>query len=76
MTKYHIKKDGTPGVCTAINRCPYGGEGEHYPTKEAAHDAFQKQMEIKHGLGANKIQFIKNFIDNLPDDVNQWGRFF
>lgn len=31
MAKYHIKKDGTPGVCRAQNgNCPFGGESEHF----------------------------------------------
>lgn len=37
MARYHIKKDGTPGLCHARpGFCPLGGEGEHYPSMEAA----------------------------------------
>lgn len=34
---YHIKKDGTPGVCRAKpGNCPYGDSSEHFKTKEEA----------------------------------------
>lgn len=37
MARYHIKKDGTPGVCHAQpGKCPLGGEGQHSPTAQAA----------------------------------------
>lgn len=40
MAKYHISKDGTPGVCHAQNgNCPLGGADQHYPTMEAAQAA-------------------------------------
>lgn len=35
MTKYHIKKDGTRGVCTAtIRPCPRGGAAQHFENPE------------------------------------------
>lgn len=35
MTKYHIKKDGTPGICTATVRpCPRGGAAQHFENPE------------------------------------------
>ena len=35
MTKYHIKKDGTRGVCTATVRpCPRGGAAQHFENPE------------------------------------------
>lgn len=46
MAKYHIKKDGTPGVCRAQNgNCPFGGESEHFPTKEEAQNYADKRHE-------------------------------
>ena len=57
---YHIKKDGTPGICRAKNgNCPYGDLSEHFSTKEEAqiyadklnevnpNDTIKKQKEIK-----------------------------
>lgn len=44
MARYHIKKDGTPGICHAQpGNCPLGGEGEHYPSMEAAQAAADSQ---------------------------------
>lgn len=46
MAKYHIKKDGTHGVCRAQNgNCPFGGESEHFPTKEEAQNYATKDMK-------------------------------
>lgn len=40
MTKYHIKRDGTPGVCHAVKgHCPLGGADNHFTTQEAAQQA-------------------------------------
>ena len=57
---YHIKKDGTPGICRAKNgNCPYGDSSEHFSSKEEAqiyadklnevnpNDTIKKQKEIK-----------------------------
>lgn len=59
MTRYHIKKDGTPGQCHAQpGHCPLGGEGEHYPSMEAA----QAAADIK-----NMENFSKSDIINKSD---------
>lgn len=40
MTKFHIKRDGTPGICYAEKgKCPLGGDNVHFPTREAAQQA-------------------------------------
>lgn len=37
MAKYHIKKDGSPGICTAQEgACPLGGTNEHFNSPEEA----------------------------------------
>lgn len=36
MSKYHIKKDGSPGVCKATHNCPLGDANEHYNSVEEA----------------------------------------
>lgn len=43
MAKYHINpQTGDPGVCKAIaGGCPFGGEEEHYTSKEAARAAYE-----------------------------------
>ena len=45
MAKFHIKKDGTPGRCTATGRCPLGGKSgheNHFNTMEEAQAAADK----------------------------------
>lgn len=44
MTKYHIKKDGTPGVCRATKNCPIGGVSSHFDTMEAAEQESQRRL--------------------------------
>lgn len=46
VTKYHIKKDGTRGVCTAIVRpCPRGGAAQHFDNPEEMDVAIDKMHE-------------------------------
>ena len=42
--KYHISPStGNPNKCSAsVKPCPLGGENEHYPSKEAAREAYEK----------------------------------
>lgn len=52
MTKYHVKLDGTPGICRAKSgNCPLGGDNEHYLTEAAAQRAAQQEMEKEFGVG-------------------------
>lgn len=45
---YHIKKDGTPGICRAKpGNCPLGGDENHFPTKEEAQDYADKKNELE-----------------------------
>lgn len=48
--KYHIKPDGSTGVCTARIRCPYGDASAHYETQELADQASQSNMKSKFGV--------------------------
>lgn len=46
MSQYHVKKDGTPGICNAQKgRCPLGQLTEHFPTKEEAQEYADKLNE-------------------------------
>ena len=38
MAKYHIKRDGTPGECNALFKCPLGNRDLHFKTIEEAQD--------------------------------------
>ena len=44
MAKFHINsKTGEPGACQATQgKCPFGGASEHYTSKQAARDAFER----------------------------------
>lgn len=38
MAKYHIKRDGSPGECHALFKCPLGNRALHFKTIEEAQD--------------------------------------
>jgi hypothetical protein len=43
MSKYHINKQGNPGICKAEIDCPFGDlETAHYASKNAARAAYEK----------------------------------
>ena len=44
MTKFHLNYKGEPGVCSAKVNCPFGGEQEHFPSAQAARDAYEAVM--------------------------------
>lgn len=50
MAKYHIKKDGTPGICRAKGKCPLGGEQEHFDNKEDAQTYADIKNSGKYGV--------------------------
>ena len=50
MTKYHIKKDGTPGICRAKENCPLGGTNEHFESKESAQEYADNKNKSEHGI--------------------------
>jgi hypothetical protein len=43
--KFHVNPEtGNPNKCTAKKACPFGGDDKHYFSKEAAHEAFEKEQ--------------------------------
>ena len=43
MAKYHVKKDGTPGICKArLVHCPLGSENKHFSSIEDAQEYADK----------------------------------
>ena len=61
MAKYHIKRDGTPGICRAKDgNCPLGNESEHFSTKEEAQNYADKKHESIEKRNKLAVQFIKN----------------
>lgn len=47
--KYHISPEtGRPNICRAtVKPCPLGGEGDHYPSKEEAREAYEKKKQAE-----------------------------
>lgn len=49
--KWHINKKGVPAICNAEpGNCPFGGNGEHYPTREIAQRKADKENRLKNRL--------------------------
>lgn len=65
--KYHVKKDGTPGVCHALFKCPLGDESQHFSTLEEAQeyaDKINEELSVKR----NSVENYKNgFLKVLKD---------
>lgn len=65
--KYHVKKDGTPGVCHALFKCPLGDESQHFSTLEEAQeyaDKINEELSVK----SNSVENYKNgFLKVLKD---------
>lgn len=60
MSKYHIRKDGTPGVCNAQKgNCPFGESAPHFESIEAAQQFadLKNRIEVEDdfSLSWNKI---------------------
>lgn len=73
MAKYHIKKDGTPGICRAKDgNCPFGNELEHFPTKEEAqnyadklHERIEKRNKLARLFVSNRSWIVQRAITRL-----------
>lgn len=72
---YHIKKDGTPGVCRAKpGNCPYGDLSEHFPTVEEAQihaDKLNEQRIKRDKVGKDYIRnsYFSNEVDRVVYSV-------
>ena len=74
MSKFHIKRDGTPGVCHATKNCPLGGEDSHYNTVEEAQTAAQEKLANTYGLGGSseftELLEEKAYLNTVKGTVN------
>ena len=62
MAKYHIKKDGTPGICRArVKPCPLGGDEEHFYSREEAEKFADDMNEFV-------VKNIKKYDENVTED--------
>ena len=62
MAKFHIKKDGTPGVCNAKQgNCPYGDAQHHFSSEEKAQEYADKiNLEKLEAASQKPAQFNKS----------------
>ena len=61
MAKYHVKKDGTPGVCHAQEgNCPLGDSSQHFSNIQDAQDYADKINEEKAELSSMNTEEVKN----------------
>lgn len=67
MPKYHINPEsGNPYNCTAKpGNCPHAGDSEHYSTKDAARNAFEKSQEL--ATVATVAKAPKTFKEKIAD---------
>ena len=74
MSKFHIKKDGTPGTCHATKNCPLGGEDSHYSTMEEAQTVAQEKLANTYGLGGSSeftaLLEEKAYLNNVKGAMN------
>ena len=62
MPKYHVNPaTGNPGVCRAQKNCPFGGEADHYSTREEAREAYEKSQQLKD----DHVEALQKVYDNL-----------
>lgn len=67
--KFHINSLGEPGTCRAKqDRCPFGQESDHYPTKELAAKAYEVRMQGRTFKTASKNP--KNRENEIKSDTN------
>ena len=70
MAKYHVKKDGTPGVCHAQEgNCPLGGSDEHFSSAQEAQDYADKMNELAKETGIT----IENPVKIKPEQVEKFN---
>lgn len=45
MARYHVNKQGNPGLCHAQQQCPFGGVENHYASPAEARQAFEQAQQ-------------------------------
>lgn len=80
MARYHIKRDGTPGICRAKpGNCPYGKDSPHFESIEATQSFSDLKINIDSGnldyLTEDKIyslndQEAQSIRNSLGDRIN------
>ena len=63
MAKYHVKKDGTPGICHAQEgNCPLGDSSQHFSSVQEAQEYADEINELKTITDEQKNKF-KNILN-------------
>src|SRR5574344_416366 len=83
MPKYHIRKDGTPGVCNAQKgNCPFGESAPHFESIEAAQqfadlknrieveDDFSLSWNKVYSLNEKEADSLVNSIDKTVGEID------
>lgn len=74
MSKYHVNPAGEPGPCGANKNCPFGGDSDHYTTKEAAREAYEKNMSAETLPAASKKSAaIDSEVEKVIDTLVSYG---
>ena len=77
MAKYHVKKDGTPGICRAQEgNCPLGDSNRHFSTEFEAQEYADK---LKRTKGQKRDAIGRDYIRNsyfYGDVYKIYGRSF
>lgn len=67
MARYHINSKGEPAICRATKKpCPLGNENQHYDSKEAAREAFEKENS---GTLITTLKAKRPWEDHAIDDL-------
>lgn len=68
--KYHISpKTGNPNRCYATKQaCPLGGDDDHFPDKETARKAYEKEMESGVPTASRKPQTPDRSLKSLSEE--------
>ena len=70
MAKYHVKKDGTPGICRAQEgNCPLGDTNEHFSNVQDAQEYADKLNEQKIKRDKLGKDYIRNAYISQGTDV-------
>ena len=70
MAKYHVKKDGTPGICRAQDdNCPLGDTNEHFSNVQDAQEYADKLNEQRIKRDKLGKDYIRNAYSSQGTDV-------
>lgn len=79
MNRYHITKNGTPGVCKAKpGNCPLAGTNEHFDTKVEAEEFIQKKFESSYSVISKTKKLTREqreleVFNNVVDEIAEAG---